>query len=71
MQIIIDTGYDFTPVGKRSARLVQTRRGHQLRWYVGGRLYVKGADLTLTNEWLNNAGADNHFPQPWFVFEGN
>ena len=68
MQITIDTGYDFTPVGKRAARYVQTQRGIQLRWYVGGRLYVKGANPALTQEWLNNAGSENNFPQPWSVF---
>lgn len=68
MQITIETGYDFTPVGKRVARYVQTKRGVQLRWYVGGRLFVKGANPAVTQEWLNNAGAENHFPQPWSVF---
>lgn len=68
MQITIETAYDFTPVGKRAARYVRTQRGVQLRWYVGGRLFVKGANPALTQEWLNNAGADNHLPQPWSVF---
>ena len=57
MKIVIQTNADFTPKGKRSARVVQTYRGgRQLRWYVGGRLYnrlaVNQQNADLTNEWL-------------------
>lgn len=40
MKIIIQTNADFTPAGKRNARIVTTTRGgKQLRWYVSGKLY--------------------------------
>lgn len=61
--------FDFTPIGKRSARYVQSRYGMQLRWYVAGRIYWKGAPAHLTNEWLEGAGKPNHCPQPWSAFE--
>lgn len=69
MKIVIENGLDFTPKGKRTARYVQTQKGTQLRWYVGGRLFVKGANAKLTSEWLENEGAPNHWPQPWSAFE--
>ena len=66
MQIVIRTEYDLTPIGRRTARVVQTSRGgRQLRWYVGGRLYWKGAPAERTNEWLQGEGASLHRPQPW------
>ena len=66
MQIVINTDYDLTPAGKRAARVVQTLcGGRQLRWYVGGRLYWKGAPADHTAEWLAGEGAANHLPQPW------
>lgn len=68
INITIPTDFDFTPIGKRAARVVQTRRGTQLRWYVGGRLYVKGADPRVTAEWLEGAGKPGHRPQPWDAF---
>jgi hypothetical protein len=65
MQIVIDTNYDLTPAGKRVARVVQTSRGgRQLRWYVGGRLYWKGAPSEHTAEWLAGEGGPLHRPQP-------
>lgn len=69
MNITIYTDLDLTPIGKRSARYVQTRNGTQLRWYVGGRLYVKGANIKRTREWLAGAGKPSHRPQPWASFE--
>jgi hypothetical protein len=66
MQIVINTDYDLTPAGKRAARVVQTSRGgRQLRWYVGGRLYRKGAPSEHTAEWLAGEGGPLHQPQPW------
>jgi hypothetical protein len=66
MQIVINTEYDLTPAGKRVARVVQTSRGgRQLRWYVGGRLYWKGAPAEHTSEWLAGEGGPLHHPQPW------
>ena len=67
--LTINSEFDFTPKGKRAARYVRTSRGsRQLRWYVGGRLYVKGANPAFINEWINNNGATNHLPQNWEAF---
>ena len=59
MKIVIQTDADFTPKGKRSARVVQTRgqfAGRQLRWYVSGRIYhrlpVTPENIALTSQWL-------------------
>ena len=57
MTITIQTDADFTPRGKRTARIVQTDRGgSQLRWYVSGRLYnrlpVTAANAELTRRWI-------------------
>ena len=68
LSITIATPYDLTPRGKRTARVVRTRTGSQLRWYVGGRLFRKGAPAALTAEWLANEGAADNRPQPWELF---
>ena len=60
---------DFTPIGKRAARFVQSRYGLNLRWYVGGRIYRKSAPIHLTKEWLEGAGKPGHYPHPWSAFE--
>ncbi len=56
-KIIIKTEADFTPKGKRAAKIVRTRKGKKLprpviAWYVGGRFYKHTFDAKLTNEWL-------------------
>jgi hypothetical protein len=71
--LTIPVPFDFTPAGKRRARVVPTSRGgQQLRWYVSGRRYhalpVTTAALALTREWVSNAGAPDHLPQPWDAF---
>jgi hypothetical protein len=58
---------DFTPLGKRSARIVTHNRGVQrIRWYVSGRRYhalpVTGENAALTRDWL--ASVSTH-PQAW------
>jgi hypothetical protein len=60
MRVTIPTAFDLTPAGKRTARQV----GNQLRWYVGGRIFRRGAPAHLTSEWLANEGAPDHLPQP-------
>lgn len=60
MKIVIQTSADFTPKGKRTAKVVTVTgrmgRAQQLRWYVGGKLYRHLApspvNVNLTNEWL-------------------
>lgn len=60
MKIVIQTDADFTPKGKRTAKVVTVSgrmgRAQQLRWYVGGKLYRRlapsPANTALTNEWL-------------------
>lgn len=59
-KIVIQTDADFTPKGKRSARVVTVSgrmgRAQQLRWYVSGKLYRRLAptqeSVNLTNQWI-------------------
>ena len=56
-KIVINTDEDLTPKGKRSAKVVRSRRGKKLpfpviAWYVGGRFYKHTTNAKLTNEWL-------------------
>lgn len=61
MKIVIQTTADFTPEGKRTARVVKVSgrfgSGQQIRWYVGGKLYRRllpsSENVKLTNEWLS------------------
>lgn len=47
---------DFTPKGKRAARIVQASKSRQLRWYVSGKLYRKlpitNENLAMTQDWM-------------------
>lgn len=57
LKIIIQTDLDFTPPGKRNARVVTTYRGgNQLRWYVGGKLFrflaPSAENIAMTKEWM-------------------
>lgn len=56
LKIVINTDADFTPAGKRTARVIKTTRGSQLRFYVSGRIYrwlaVNAANIAMANEWL-------------------
>ena len=60
MTIIIEAPHaDFTPKGKRTARVVKTSNGgHQLRWSVSGRIFrklaVTRANCELTDAWLTS-----------------
>jgi hypothetical protein len=57
---VIETAADFTPAGKRTARIIKTRgqlgTGRQLRWYVAGKIYNRLSPSTeniqLTREWI-------------------
>jgi hypothetical protein len=70
MKIRIAVPFDFTPSGKRRARVVRTTNGgRQLRWYVGGRLYARNPPAALTEAWLANEGAADHWPQPWALMQ--
>ena len=61
MKIVIQTNADFTPKGKRNARVVTLRGAfgpvQRIRWYVSGRIYralqITDENLKLTNEWLS------------------
>jgi len=67
---------DFTPRGKRAARVVAVRgrmgRGVQLRFYVAGRLFRRlapsPANLAMARNWVSNEGAADNRPQPWEDF---
>lgn len=63
--VIHAPGADFTPPGKRKARIIAVRRGSRyasakgarvLRWYVAGRIFrdlpLEPASVALTREWL-------------------
>ena len=59
MKIVIQTNADFTPAGKRTARIVKTamngRKMRQvIRCYVSGKAYMQKelGDYALVNEWL-------------------
>lgn len=59
MKIVIQTNADFTPKGKRAAKIVTLKNGfgsvQRLRWYVGGRIYrtlaITPENISLTNDW--------------------
>ena len=58
LKIVIETDADFTPPGKRTARVVQTDRGgRQLRFYVSGRIYrampPTDENLKLAQRWID------------------
>jgi len=67
---------DFTPRGKRAARVVRVRgamgMGRQLRFYVGGRLFRRlapsRANIEIARDWVDNEGAADNRPQPWESF---
>lgn len=70
LNLTIQTDRDFTPVGKRSAKVVTHDRGtKRIRWYVGGRRYhvlpVTPENAALTRDWVANAGASDNLPQAW------
>lgn len=55
--VIIEVDSDFTPPGKRNARIITTSSGkQQLRWYVSGRIHRRlaptAANIRLTREWM-------------------
>lgn len=58
-KITIQADADFTPAGKRTARIVSLRgamgRVRMIRWYVGGRIYnqlaVTQDNVALTYKW--------------------
>lgn len=60
MKITIRTDADFTPAGKRTARMVTLRGSfgpvQRIRWYVGGRIYrtltATAENAKMSNEWL-------------------
>lgn len=59
LKITIQTDADFTPKGKRRARIIPVNngRGRQLRWYVGGKIFrflaVTNENIALTREWVS------------------
>jgi hypothetical protein len=62
LKIEIQTNADFTPAGKRTARIVKTAKSgrkcqKQMRWYVAGEVFrtfanVSHENVALTKEWL-------------------
>jgi len=66
--IVITTDLDLTPAGKRRVKVRS-----QIRWFVSGRRYhalpITAANIALSREWVANAGAPNHRPQPRSLFK--
>jgi hypothetical protein len=67
--VVIPTDFDLTPVGKRRVKV----RPSLIRWFVSGRRYhalpITAANIALSREWVANAGAPNHRPQPRSLFQ--
>jgi hypothetical protein len=55
IKIVIQTDADFTPPGKRRAKIAY---GNRIRWYVGGRIYrtlkPTQENLNLSVEWMKS-----------------
>ena len=65
-KIVIETDADFTPVGKRSVKIISIapRQGRYavakgtrvIRWYVGGAIYatlpITSANIKMTEQWF-------------------
>lgn len=60
MKIVIHTDADFTPSGKRRAKIAYARtRSPRIRWYVSGRIYrtlpVNAENAALSLRWVTRA----------------
>lgn len=56
LKITIQTDADFTPAGKRRAKIAY---GNRIRWYVGGCIYrtlpITAANIELSKKWVDRA----------------
>lgn len=53
-KIVIQTDEDFTPEGKRRAKIAY---GNRIRWYVSGRIYrtlpITAENIALSKQWVD------------------
>ena len=68
-KITIQTDCDFTPLGKRRARIVTLARGvRRIRWYVSGRRYrqlaVTDDNIAMSRDWISSVSTH---PMPFGV----
>lgn len=53
LKITIQTDADFTPAGKRRAKIAY---GNRIRWYVSGSIYrtlsITAANIELSRQWV-------------------
>ena len=56
IKITIQTDADFTPAGKRRAKIAY---GNRIRWYVSGSIYrtlpIPPANIELSRKWVERA----------------
>lgn len=56
IKIAIKTDADFTPPGKRRAKIAY---GNRIRWYVGGKIYrtlpITDANIALSRRWVDRS----------------
>ena len=56
IKITIQTDADFTPAGKRRAKIAY---GNRIRWYVSGCIYrtlpITAANIELSRKWVERA----------------
>jgi hypothetical protein len=61
IKIVIQTNADFTPKGKRNAKIVTLNNSgfgkcQRIRWYVSGKIFrtlpVSQENINLTQEWM-------------------
>lgn len=54
LKIVIQTDADFTPPGRRRAKIAY---GNRIRWYVSGRIYrtlkITDANIELSRRWVD------------------
>jgi hypothetical protein len=59
-KIVIQTNADFTPAGKRRAKVAYANTRHaRLQWYVSGRVYrtlaISAENIALSKRWVDRA----------------
>lgn len=60
LKIVIQSDADFTPAGKRRAKIAYANSRHaRLQWYVAGRVYrslpITDGNIELSRRWVDRA----------------
>lgn len=60
LKIVIQTDADFTPPGKRRAKIAYANTRHaRIRWYVSGKVYrslpINDTNISLSKRWVDRA----------------